>query len=193
MMFLPRFVTASSNAVHARTATWLTQVQENASFVLQLLVRTVHFVLVDAELRPLFATTQSLFAKRRQQRPQDDLPPPLLPPLPPSRPWAGSGRRRRRAPAVIRPRPPPPPAHYHSTRVMRRSPPLPYCRQLPRSRRAFLVLGRGAANGSGIISRPYTPPGDGHTFTTGKGAVPENDGVSSHAFATSPSRAVAVF
>jgi len=39
--------------------------QENASVVLRLLVCTVYFVLVDAELRPIREKSQSLFAKRR--------------------------------------------------------------------------------------------------------------------------------
>ena len=127
--------------------------------VSRLLVRTVYFVLVAAELRPMLAKAQSLFARRRQQRPTDVPPPPPLPPFQLSRPWVESGRRRRPAPAVTRPRPPPPPAHYHSTRVRRSSARLPSCRQPPASRRAVPELGRGAANGCGRLTRPYPPPG----------------------------------
>jgi len=116
-------------------------------------------VLVDAELRPIFAQSQSLFAKRRQQRPLGDPPPPLLLSSPPNRPWAGSGRSLRPAPAVTRPRPSPTPAHYHSKRAQRHSPPLLSCRQPPPSRRAVHELGRGAANGCGRLNRPYPPVG----------------------------------
>jgi len=144
-------------------------VQENTSFVWRFLVRTVLFVFVDAEVRPIFAKSQSLFAKQRQQRPPDDPLPPLLPPSPPSRPWAGSGRRRRPAPAVTRPRPSPPPAHYHSTRVLRRSPPLPSCHQPPPSRRAVLELGLGASSGCGTLTRPYPPPTHSRHIYLGQG------------------------
>jgi len=40
---------------------------------------------------------------------------------------------------------------------------------------------------------PTHPPATVVMFTLGKDVVPENDGVSFHASATSPSRAVAVF
>ena len=144
-------------------------VQENTSFVWRCPVRTVLLVLVDADVRPIFAKSQSLFAKRRQQRPPDDPLPPLLASSPPSRPWAGSGRRRRPAPAVTRPRPSPRPAHYHSTRVLRCSPPLPSCHQPPPSRRAVLELGLGAASGCGILTRPYPPPTHSRHIYLGKG------------------------
>jgi len=127
--------------------------------LLAVLVRTVYFVIIDAELRPIFAKPQSLFAKRRQQQPPGDPPPPLLLPSPPNMPWEGSGRCLRPAPAVTRPRPSAPPAHYHSTRVQRHSPPLPSCRQPPPSRLAVHEMGRGAANGCGRLTRPYPPPG----------------------------------
>jgi len=164
------FGTESSNAVDAKTETWVRHVHENASFVLRLLLRTVYYALVDAELFPMFAKSQSLLAKRRQQRPPDDPPPPLHPSSPPSRPWAGSGRRRRPARAVTSPRPPPPQAHYHSTRVLRRSPSLPSCRQPPLRLRAVLELVRGAANGYGIRTRSYPPPGHSrHVFPRTRG------------------------
>jgi len=147
MGLLARFAAASSYAVDAITATWIGHSQENALLVSRILVRTVYVVLVDVELRPIFAQSQSLFEKRRQQRPPDDPPPPLFPPSPPRRTWAGSGRRRRPAPSVTRPRPQPPPAHYHSKWVKRRSPPLSFCRQPPPSHRAIHELERGAANG----------------------------------------------
>jgi len=141
----------------------------NTSFVWRFLVRTVLFVLVDAEVRPIFAKSQSLFAKRRQQRPPDDPLPPLLPPSPPSRPWPGSGRRRLPAPAVTRPRPSPPRAHYHLTRVLRCSLPLPSCHQPPPSRRAVLELGLSAASACGILTRPYAPPTHSRHIYLGQG------------------------
>jgi len=84
-------------------------------------------------------------------------------------PWAGSGRHRRPAPAVTRPRSPPPPAHYHSTRVQRRSPPLPCRRQPPPSRRAVHGLGPHAANGCRRRTRPYLPFGQRRNGYLGQG------------------------
>jgi len=168
VVWLPLFGTASSNAVDARTATWMGHSQENASLVLRGLVCTVYFVHADAELRPLLAKSQSLLGRRHQQRRPEDPPPPLIPPSLPSRQWAGSGCRRRPAPAVTHPRPPPPPAHFHSTRVQRRSPQLPSCRQTPPRRSAVHQLGRSAANGSGTHTRPHQAPGHRRYVNLGK-------------------------
>jgi len=47
-------------------------------------------------------------------------------------------------------------------------------------------------NAAEHLPAPTQHPATVVTLTSGKGAVPENDGVSFHASATTPSRAVAV-
>jgi len=116
----------------------------------------------------MLAKSQTLLGRRHQQRRPEDPPPPLIPPSLPSRPWAGSGCRRRPAPAVTNPRPPPPPTHFHQTRVQRRSPQLPSCRQPPPKRRAVHELGRRAVNGCGTHTRPHPAPGHRRNVNLGK-------------------------
>ena len=128
----------------------------------------MYFVRAEAEFRPMLSKSQSLSGRQHHQRRPEDQPPSLIPPSLPSRPWAASGCRRRPAPAVTHPRPLPPPAHYHSTRVQRRSPQLPSCRQPPPKRRAVHKLGRRAANGCGTLTRPHPAPGHRRNVILGK-------------------------
>ena len=168
MVWLAHFGTASRNAVDARTATWMGHSQENASFVLRRLVRTVSFVLVSAEVRQKLAKSERLLGRRHQQRTPEDLPPPLIPPSFPGGPWAGSECRRRPAPAVTHPRPPSPAAHFHSTRAQRRSPQRPSWHQPPPRRRAVHELGLRAAKRCGTLTRAHPAPGHRRNANLGK-------------------------
>ena len=63
----------------------------------------------------------------------------------------------------------------------------------PRTAVPFMIWDGVARTAAEYLRAPAHPPATVVTCTSGKGVVPANDGVSFHASATTPSRAVAVF